>query len=66
MSGMASGRVNSKESLATASRMLRSFGGSWAAVEKAATRDSKTGVYVVRRSSGSEAQGTAKKGSDRG
>jgi hypothetical protein len=44
--------------------MLRSFEGSWAAVEKAARRDEKTGIYIVRRSSGSEVKGKA--GSDRG
>ncbi len=65
MSAMASGRVNSKGSLETASRMLRSFEGSWAAVEKAAKRDEKTGIYVVRKS-GSEAKGSGKAGSDRG
>ncbi len=47
---MNSGRVNSKGSLEAAGRVLRSFGGSWEAVERAATRD-ETGVYVVRRSS---------------
>jgi hypothetical protein len=45
--------------------MLRSFEGSWAAVEKAAKRDEKTGIYVVRKS-GSEAKGSGKAGSDRG
>jgi hypothetical protein len=50
ISCMSSGRVNSKGSLETAGRVLRSFGGSWEAVERAATRD-ENGVYLVRRSS---------------
>lgn len=66
MGAMASGRVNSKGSLETASRMLRSFEGSWAAVEKAAKRDEKTGIYVVRKSGGSESKDFGKAGSDRG
>jgi hypothetical protein len=45
---MSSGRVNSKGSLETASRVFRSFGRSWAAVERAAVRD-ENGVYVVKR-----------------
>jgi hypothetical protein len=45
---MSSGRVNSKGSLETASRVFSSFGRSWAAVERAAVRD-QNGVYVVRR-----------------
>lgn len=61
MSAMASGRVNSKGSLETASRMLSSFKGSWAAVEKAAERD-KGGVYVVRRSTGPDGNGAKSKG----
>jgi hypothetical protein len=51
MTAMGSGRVNSRGSLETASRMLRSYNSNWAEVEKSATRD-ENGVYVVRRSSG--------------
>jgi hypothetical protein len=48
---MKSGRVNSKNSLDTASRTLRSFEGSWQAMEQAATRD-EDGVFVIRRDAG--------------
>jgi len=50
---MSSGRINSKGSIDTASRVLRSYNGSWAAVERAATRDAN-GVYVVQRKPSTE------------
>jgi glycine cleavage system H lipoate-binding protein len=46
---MASGRVNSIESIKTASEVIAAFRGRWTDVEKAAVRD-ESGVYVIRRS----------------
>lgn len=44
---MKSGRVNSPESLATASAAYRAFGNSWAKIDRVARRDARTGVYVI-------------------
>lgn len=49
MPAMASGRINSPRSIELASEVVRAFGGSWAAVERAAERD-KDGVYRITRS----------------
>lgn len=45
---MKSGRINSKGSMKTASRVLKQFDGSWKAIDEAATRD-ENGVYIIRR-----------------
>ena len=45
---MTKGRVNSEGSMSTAARVLREAGGSWAVVERVASRN-EDGVYVVRR-----------------
>jgi len=45
---MKSGRINSKGSMATADRLFHKFGGSWKAIDAAATRDAN-GVFVIRR-----------------
>lgn len=47
---MKSGRINSKGSMATADRLFHKFGGSWKAIDAAATRDAN-GVFVIRRTS---------------
>ena len=48
MTAMTKGRVNSEGSMSTAARVLRAAGGSWAAVERAASRN-EDGIHVVRR-----------------
>jgi hypothetical protein len=45
---MTSGRINSQESVRTASRVFRAFDDSWNAVEQVAERR-EDGVYVIRR-----------------
>lgn len=45
---MSTGRINSPESIATASRVFRAFGNSWEAVQRAAERR-PDGVYVISR-----------------
>lgn len=46
---MVSGRINSPASIRIASDVVRAFGGSWEAVERASTVDAD-GVHVIRRS----------------
>jgi hypothetical protein len=46
---MASGRINSPESIRTATEVIRAFGGSWEAVERAA-RVNADGIHVIRQS----------------
>lgn len=46
---MSTGRINSRESIRTASNVVRAFGGSWQAVERAASVNAD-GVHVLRRS----------------
>ncbi len=45
---MSTGRINSPESIATASRLFRAFSHSWDEIERAAERR-EDGVFVIRR-----------------
>jgi hypothetical protein len=46
---MSTGRINSRESIRTASDVVQAFGGSWQAVERAASVN-PDGVHILRRS----------------
>ena len=49
IASMATGRINSPASIRTASDVVRAFGGSWEAVERASAVNAD-GVHVIRRS----------------